>query len=213
MTRDGTHDCRFLSPTDLKHPLCVSPQQLVSLQADGKRLFFADPEVGEILTAAGIGFKTVETKVVGIKEWIAEYPQHLFAITTAGSFDTRALASGMPEAFQSLFLQPAPFKAAIIGTGSLSSINFNRTNSEPVSLSQSRYARWQRRFNFPMQFELTSGTEASLKVQFQPVFADPRTGVHIGVIDPSSGIVVRQGHFNGPTRVEWALHEIEPIAP
>jgi hypothetical protein len=207
------HASRFLSPTVLNHPVCVSPDQLASLQADGKRLLFADPEVGEILGAAGIGFKTVQTQVVSIKDWIAEYPQHVLAITTAGSFDTSVLGSGMPEPFQSLFQQPAPFKAAIIGTGALSAINFVRTGSEPVSLSLSRHARWQRGLNFPMQFELVSGVEASLMVQFQPVSVDPRPGVHIGVIDPSSGIVVRQGHFTGPTRVEWELREILPIAP
>jgi hypothetical protein len=119
----------------------------------------------------------------------------------------------MTEPFQSLFLQPAPFKAAIIGNGKPSSINFIRTGSEPVSLSQPRHARWQRGFNFPMQLDLTSGSAASLNVQFQPVFTDPRPGVHIGVIDPASGIVVRQGHFTGATRIEWELREIQPIAP
>lgn len=210
---EGAPVCRFLSPIDLKHPLCVSPQQLVSLQVEGKRLFFADPEAGRILGEAGIGFKIVETKVAGIKEWIEEYPQHLFAITTAGSFDTGALAPGMPEPFQSLFRKPDPFKAAIIGTGGLGGIGFYQTGREPVSLSQFRYARWQRGFAYPMQFELTSGVEASQKVQFQPVSADARPGVLISVIDPRSGIVVRHGHFTGPTRVEWELHEIQPIAP
>jgi hypothetical protein len=213
MSGEGVYDCRFFSSADLKHPWCVSPQQLASLQADGKRLLFADPEVEEILSAAGIGFKTVQTQVAAIKDWIKQYPQHLFAVTTAGSFDTSALGLDLPEPFQSLFRQRHPFKAAIIGTGELGAIHFHQTGPEAVSLSQSRHARWQRGLVFPMQFDLTSGAQASLKVQFQPVFADPRPGVHIGIIDPGSGIVVRQGHFTGPTRVEWELREILPIAP